>query len=191
MNMDYINKKLQEMLSEHRYQHSLGTAIEAKKLAERYHSDQDKAYLAGLLHDCAKSLSKEQMKELLNDEGYSEEFLSCKTVMHAPAGEKLAEREFEITDADILHSIRYHCYGKEDMSLLEKIIYVADKIEPSRQYNGIDELRKLAYENLDKALLVFISHSIKTLTEQNRYLYENTIRAKKYYDDMVENKGKL
>lgn len=191
MNMEYINEKLKEMLSEHRYLHSLGTAEEARKLAEVYHCDQDKAYLAGILHDCAKSLSKEEMKELLKDDGYSEEFLNSKTVMHAPAGEKIAEKEFGIIDLDILHSIRYHCYGKENMSLIEKIVYVADKIEPSRNYDGIEELRKLAYENLDAALLFSISHSVKTVTEQKWYLYESTVKAKKYYEDIVENKGKL
>jgi len=188
MNIKFIDKLLKENLTKERYNHSLHTAIEAEKLAKIYKINSTKAYIAGLLHDCGKSLSKEQMQELLKDKEFSKEFLNCKTIMHAPAGELLAKSIYKINDSEILNAIKYHCYAKANMTMLEKIVFIADKIEQTREYSGVKQLRQVAYKNIDKALLISLNHTINKVNSTKGYLYDETVNAQKYYTNIIENK---
>lgn len=177
-----IKEALALCLDEERYEHSLGTAECASELAERYGENADKAYLAGLLHDCAKCETKESLEKILHTEREflsltDCEFLAPKT-FHAPAGVIVARDKFKINDSEILSAIRWHTIGKKDMSLLEKIIYLADKIETrTRPADFREPIAKFLQEEngLDKAILESYKNTIKSLTDRNLPICYQTI----------------
>lgn len=167
----YINNWLKENLNEERYFHTLGTAECAKELAKKFGLDDNKAYLAGLLHDCAKCFSNEKLLEIIKQNLKVEEaeMLNYKT-LHAPVSAYIAEKEFEVTDKEILSAIRWHTLGKLDMSDFEKIIFIADKIEPNtRDKEYSDKIRILLDEEngLNKALLKCYKETIKSLVKRD------------------------
>ena len=176
--IDYVKKWLREHLNDERYEHSLGTADCAKKLAFEYGLDAEKAYFTGLIHDCAKCLSKNEMSEAL-----AQCELVCgeeenKKTHHAPAGVIIAKKEFGVEDEEILSAIRWHTIGKINMSLFEKIIFLADKIEtrtrPAEYREPIAAL--LGQENgLDKALLLCYENTIKSLVDRKLTICTATV----------------
>ena len=182
--MDYTKieeckKWLKENLSDERYRHSLGTAECAVKLAKKYGLDTDRAYFCGLIHDCAKCLSKEELKLMICKctdlcEG---ELVNPKTY-HAPAGAILAKKQFCVDDDEILSAIRWHTLGKKDMNIFEKIIFIADKIESETRPNEWTEPIKDALEEengLNKALLICYGNTIKSLVDRNLKICKITI----------------
>lgn len=187
--MDYTkhNEKamswLKGNLDEERLLHSLGTAQCAAELAKKFGQDEKRAYIAGLLHDCAKCLEKEKLTELAqNIEDIKEDERSNLKVIHAPVSAYLAENEFGIKDEEILSSIRWHTLGKLDMSLFEKIIFLADKIEPNtRDLEFRDRiLIFLRDENnlengLNQALLICYKETIKSLIKRDLKICHDTI----------------
>lgn len=182
--MDYISKKevinwLKEHLDEERFEHSLGVAETAIELSKRFNLNIDKAYTAGLLHDCAKCFSKNESLEIMNNFLQVEdcELINPKT-FHAPVGAYIAEKEFGITDSEILSAIRWHTIGKLDMSDFEKVIFIADKIEPrTRPIEYINKIKpRLDEENgLDKALLECYKGTIKSLADRELKICITTI----------------
>lgn len=178
INIEEIKKWLIDNLTEERYEHSLGTAECAQKLATLYGLDSDKAYLTGLIHDCAKCLPKQDVKEIMqNIELCEGELENCKT-HHAPAGRCTAEKEFGIKDEEILSAIRWHTLGKVNMTMFEKIIFLADKIEertrPREIYEPIKECLKQE-DGLNKALLLCYKNTIKSLVDRNLKICLTTI----------------
>ena len=155
--MDYIKIStenlldwLRENLSEERYEHSLGTADSAKYLAEKYGQDCEKAYVAGLLHDCAKCFSTEKLLEIIdaNLEIEEAEKENYKT-LHAPVSAFIAQTEFGVVDDEILSSIRWHTLGNPNMTVFEKIIFLADKIETrTREEWYAEPIRKFLGEKM-------------------------------------------
>ena len=191
--MDYteILKWLKDNLNEKRYIHTLGTADCAKELAKQFGLNEDKAYLAGLLHDCAKCFPNEELLDIIHKHLDVEEceMLNYKT-LHAPVSAYIAETEFGITDKEILSAIRWHTLGKLDMSDFEKIVFIADKIEPNtrdKEYSGkIREL--LAQENgLNKALLKCYKETIKSLVKRDLKICLLTIEIYNKLEDLVQN----
>ena len=182
--MVYMNKNeiitwLKENLNEERFEHSLGVAEKAKELAIKFNLDTEKAELAGLVHDCAKCLSKEELIEIM-DKYCSVE--SCEKInpktFHAPAGTYIAKKEFNIEDKEILSAIRWHTIGHNNMTNFEKVIFIADKIEertrPEEMINFISPC--LDEENgLNKALLACYKLTIKSLVDRNLKICINTI----------------
>jgi len=173
-----IKNWLKDNLNEERYQHSIGTADCAKQLAERYGLNEEKAYFTGLIHDCAKCLSKEKtlaiLKTITLEEG---EFENPKT-HHAPVGAYIAKKEFNITDEEILSAIRWHTIGKINMTLFEKIIFLADKIETkTRPIEYREPITALLNEEngLNKALLLCYKNTIKSLTDRNLSICTATV----------------
>ena len=172
--MDYteIKKWLKENLTDERYSHTLGTAECAKELALQYGENSEKAYLAGLLHDCAKCFSTEKLLKIIDDENLdvvSGEKQNYKT-LHAPVSAYIAKKEFNITDDEILSAIRWHTLGKLSMTNFEKIIFIADKIEPNtREDEYALPIRKLLNEDngLNKALLKCYKETIKSLVDRD------------------------
>ncbi len=163
-------KWLKENLNEERYSHSLGTASCAKELAEKYKLDIEKAYVAGLLHDCAKCFSKEKLKEIIDENLSVEacEMLNYKT-LHAPVSAYVAEKDFGVKDEEILSAIRWHTLGKINMTDFEKIIFLADKIEPNtREKSYSDEIKELLNlpNGLNLALLRCYKETIKSLAKR-------------------------
>lgn len=175
-----ILKWLKDNLSEERYIHTLGTADCAKELANRYGMDEDKAYTAGLLHDCAKCFTTEKLLEIIKDnlEVEESEMLNYKT-LHAPVSAYIAENEFGVTDKDILSAIRWHTLGKLDMNEFEKVIFLADKIEPNtRDKEYSKQIRAILDEEngMNKALLRLYKETIKSLVKRDLKICLTTIR---------------
>ena len=169
--IDNYKNKLKSTLSEKRYKHSLGVCDEAVKLAEKYGADTEKAYTAGILHDCAKGYDTDEQIKLCQKYG---------VVLHAPLGAKIAKAEYGVNDKDVLDAIMCHTVAKENMSLLDKIIYIADMIEPMRDFVGVEELRKAAYENIDMAFILGLKQSIVFNAQKNKIIHPNTLSAWNY-----------
>lgn len=167
-----------------RYLHSVRVMEEAIKLAKIFNCDIEKAATAGLIHDCGK-IEDEGEYELLKksydfDIIQSDIYIDNSALIHGVLGSEIARHEFQIDDIDIINAIRYHTTGRPNMTLLEKIIYISDYIEPGRKFPGVDEIRKLAYKNLDKALLKAMDKSIKYLIDKGLYIHPYTLNARNY-----------
>ena len=164
-----IKKRLSQTLSPHRYQHSLGTAAEAEKLAKYWQIDPQKAYLAGLLHDCAKNKSTDEMLRLasLHNIPVDEWTKEHADILHGPVAAAMLEEEWGINDDEIADAIRMHTVPDAEMSDLAKIIYLADKIEPNRKpWPGLEKIRALAYSNLDQAIEAMLQNTMGFLTKR-------------------------
>lgn len=179
-----IKEKLRTLLSPKRYIHTIGVSETAKKLARLYGEDEDKAYLAGLLHDCAKYMSIDEQLEKCNTLGVEIDLETrlCTPVIHAPLGAQMANREYDIDDEDILNAIRFHTVAREGMSRLEKIIYIADMIEPSREYDEVEDLRRISETNLDKAMLKCLSECIMFNIKKGKAVHSNSIKC---YNELI------
>ncbi len=191
--MDYtqILNWLKENLNEKRYIHTLGTAQCAKELAEKFNLNPDKAYLAGLLHDCAKCFSNEKLLEIIHEHLNVEEceMLNYKT-LHAPVSAYIAEKEFNIKDEEVLSAIRWHTLGKLDMTDFEKIVFISDKIEPNtRDEEYSAKIRALLEEEngINKALLKCYKETIKSLVKRDLKICLLTIEIYNKLQDIVQN----
>lgn len=183
MNLDSINNKLKEMLPERRLVHSINVATCAVKLSEIYGYDKNKAYIAGLVHDCAKFLSDDEVDFYVNKYNIKlDDLEKCNLALsHSVIGSYIARYEFNIEDENIISSIKYHTTGKADMNLIEKIIYMADLIEEGRDFNGVNELRELSFNNkLDKALLISFNNTIKFVIDNEQIIHPRTVEARNY-----------
>ena len=147
-------KIVRKQLTDHRYQHTVGVMETAISLANKYGVDEKKAELAAIFHDYAKFRDKEEMRSIIIEQHMDKELLEYNSELwHAPVGAYLVEKEAGITDTEILDAIRYHTSGRPKMTRLEKVIYLADYIEPGRKFPGVDEVREIAEKDLNKALI--------------------------------------
>lgn len=197
--MIYTNKNENEIidwlknnLSSERFSHSLGTAKCAQELAKFYNLNEDKAYTAGLLHDCAKCFSNDKLLEIIQNNLDIEEceMLNYKT-LHAPVSAHIAQNDFGVDDKELLSAIRWHTLGKLDMTLFEKVIFLADKIEPNTRCKAYsDEIKEILKEEngLNKALLRCYKETIKSLV--NRELKICLITIDIYNELLVNVTGK-
>ena len=175
--IEYIKNWLKANLTPERYEHSIGTAECAEELAEKFGLDKKKAYFTGLIHDCAKCLPKAETMEILAKVSLEDGELCNHKTHHAPVGAFIARKEFGVDDEEILSAIRWHTLGKVNMSLFEKIIFLADKIEtktrPCECFKPIRDA--LNEEGIDKALLICYQNTIKSLVDRNLGICLNTI----------------
>jgi predicted HD superfamily hydrolase involved in NAD metabolism len=188
MNYDIytLQHKLSKILTEKRFYHSLGVQAMSLALAARYGEDCDKAILAGLLHDCAKNLKNEVLLSECEKYGLgiSEVERRNAYLLHGKLGAYYACQNYNISDKEVLSAIVYHTTGKPDMTLLEKILFVADYIEPGREADRIPELniiREAAFTDLDKAVLLILSNTLSYLEERGQEIDEMTKRAYEFY----------
>ncbi len=171
---------LKNNLDKKRYEHSLGTAECAKNLALKFGQNPEKAYIAGLLHDCAKCFSFEKSLEVLNNadfEIYEDERNNKKTI-HSPVSAVVAKNIFGVSDLEILDAIRWHTLGKINMTDFEKIIFLADKIEPrTRTRDYLDSVRDVLNEQngLNKAMFICYKETIKSLVQRELTICPLTI----------------
>lgn len=189
VSIDEILKWLKNNLSEERYVHTLGTAECARELAKNYNLNEEKAYAAGLLHDCAKCFTTEKLLEIIHEnlEVEESEMLNYKT-LHAPVSAYIAEKEFGVTDKEILSAIRWHTLGKMNMTDFEKIIFIADKIEPNtRDKEHSEEIKKLLKEDngLNKALLKLYKSTLKSLVKRDLKICVLTVEIYNHLQDLV------
>ena len=176
--MDY-KEILKQRLSEKRYLHSLAVANEAVRLAVKYGADEEKAYLSGLLHDVTKNTPRSEQLKIFRDFGImlDDVSLNAEKLWHAISGAAYCERVLGITDKEILSAIRYHTTAKKDMTLLEKVLYLADFTSADRDYDDVDVMRRLVDESMEKALDYALSYTIKDLVEQGRQVHPDTMEA--------------
>ena len=184
--IEVMQEKLQSALSVKRYIHTMGVSEEAVRLAEIYgtQADRQKAKVAGLLHDCAKDYPKELRQRFCKEYKVKmDEILEQQPdLIHPFLGAEVAKREYKIKDEDILNAIRYHTTGRAGMSILEKIVFIADYIEPNReQFEGLDEARRLAYLDLDMAMRFILEQTIDFVKERGRLLHPLSLEALEYY----------
>lgn len=174
-----IRDKLRAALKKKRFEHSVGVCSEAVKLAARYGADEKKAYIAGLLHDCAKCLEPEEENAFMEKYGYEPDEMTrlCHPVLHAPLGAVVAQNEYGIDDGEILDAIRFHTVARRDMTLLDKIIYVADVIEPGRDYDGVRTLRRLAAQDIDEAYREAVRRALLHNIKKETIIHPNTLEA--------------
>lgn len=175
-----LTDELKKEVTEKRFIHTLGVVSSARTLASIYGEDPEKAEIASILHDFAKSWSVEKMKDyiLQSDELAIELLNYSDELWHGPVASIIAKQKFGIIDAHIINAIRYHTSGREDMSMLEKIICLADYIEPSRSFDGVEKLRELAQKDLNIALLHALNGTIENLIKNNKKIYPLTILAR-------------
>lgn len=184
-----IYEKLKNDIGEKRFYHSLRVAETAEKMAGKFGVDPNKAFMSGLIHDCAK----------YNEESYIKKFNIAWTaypvssikdpVLHAFLGAEVAKKVYNIYDEDILNAIKYHTTGREAMSNLEKIIFIADAIEPGREFEGIENIREVAYNNLDDALLLLLDSNIVFLINKKALINPLSFEARNYL--IEEKNGKI
>jgi predicted HD superfamily hydrolase involved in NAD metabolism len=176
-----IKTKLETMLKPERYIHSLGVAESSEKLANRYGYDAKKAYLVGLLHDCAKNLPKDEQLKICDENNMPLDNIEriIDGLIHAKTGVVIAKSEFGLEDPEMLNAIAYHATGRENMTLIEKIVYLADMIEPSRKYN-LDDLRREAFIDIDNAIIMQMNLTISHNLNKNSILNPRTILARNY-----------
>lgn len=178
--LDYLKKKQ----STKRFRHTLGVAYTATALAMRYGENLKSAEMAGLLHDVAKPLNDEEELEFCKEKklDISELEKNNPFLLHGKIGSFMAEEKFGIDDKDILNAIYYHTTGRPGMSLLEKIIYIADYIEPSRKVQpNLDAIRKIAFEDIDRALVWILKDTLDYLNNKDGAIDPMTQKTYDYY----------
>lgn len=181
-----IREKLKSQLKPGRYEHSLSVSFTCMALAMRYGYDLDKAELAGLLHDCAKCYDNDTIIEQcrLHNLSLTESELRAPSIIHAKLGAFMAEHKYEIEDPEILSAIACHTTGKPEMSLLDKILYIADYIEPRRyKVKDLPVIRRLSFEDLDEALFQIMEGTLKYLKASGTYADDMTQEAYNYYKE--------
>ena len=182
-----LRKEIEKSQDEKRFEHTLGVAYTAAVLAMCHDENVEKAKIAGLLHDCAKCISDEKKIKLCQKAHMeiTEVELRNPFLLHAKAGVCLARDKFGVQDEDILNAILYHTTGRPDMSRLEKIIYIADYMEPSRkQAEDLPDVRRLAFQDLDECMYKILADTLAYLEENPKDIDNATKDAFLYYRDL-------
>ena len=187
---DYVTKKnlyadrytsycrlLRQKLGAYRLRHSFAVADSAKQLAEQYGGDADKAYLAGLLHDIMKDTPKDEMLRFLCGAGVelTNAELHNPKLWHAMAGEAYLRTVLHMDDQDLLNAVRYHTTGSAGMSLLEKVLYVADYISADRDYTDVDKMRAFTSQSLERAMRFGLSFTIADLAQKEQIIHPDSV----------------
>jgi len=177
---------IKNRLSKERFNHSLNVSKKAKELALKYNSDPERAELAGLIHDINKEIDDNEHLEIMAKNGlkFTEVEKKIHKLWHSITASVYIETEFNIKDKEILNSVRYHTSGRANMSLAEKVIFVADFISDDRDYNGIDEIKLAADISLEHAMLKALSWTIRDLIKKEKFIYQDTFEA---YNEIVLN----
>lgn len=188
--MEYkqMEEKLKEMLPERRLQHSFNVSKCAVKLSKIYNCDEEKAKIAGLVHDCAKYFTDDQIENCIKKFNIELDSLEENNIAlsHSVIGSYVAKEVFNIDDEEIINAIKYHTTGRENMSILEKVIYMADLIEEGRNFPKVEELRELTYSGkLEEALLMSFNNTIKFVIDNNQLIHTRTVKARNYI--MIKN----
>ena len=187
-NPDDKKKYLKAHLSAKRFAHSMNVAAECRKLAEKYGEDPEKAYFAGLLHDICKELPDDEQKALVMESGYTvcREEMETRSLWHGIAGAYYIKKEFGVEDIDILNSIRFHTVGRAGMSRLEEIVYIGDLVSAERDYKDVDKMRKLAYTDLNAAMLEAFAFSMKSVIKKGGVIPICTAEGYNFYTRLIK-----
>lgn len=186
MVFEVIQEKLKQTLDEPRFEHTIGVMYTSGCMAMAHNADINQAMLAGLLHDCAKCMTHEERLVLCEEYNVlvTSSELENKALLHAKAGALLARIEYDITDVDILHAIAVHTTGEPDMNTLDKIIYIADYIEPGRdKAPNLELVRSLAYQDLDACMAQILYDTLNYLNSCGGHIDPTTEEANEFYKE--------
>lgn len=185
---EYI-KVIKERLSERRFNHSICVSVEARRLAEKYGADADKAELCGILHDITKESSAQEHFEIAEKYGvkFSDLELSAEKLWHAKTGAAYARYILNIDDDEIINAIKYHTTGKEDMTLLQEIVFLADFTSADRDYEDVDVMRALVGASKEMALSYALKYTINDLLHKDKAIHPDTFAA---YNSAKMKRGK-
>lgn len=179
---DYL-AYVQQRMPNKRYVHTLGVEETAKKLAAHYGENVAHAETAAILHDVAKYADVAWMEQIVRDYGLDARLIGWGSeLLHGPVGAWVAEHELDVTHEDVLNAMRYHTTGRANMSNLEKIIYVADMLEPNRQFPGVDDLRQMMYDGLNEVFEACVKHTLIHLISSGIAVFPQSIEC---YNDIM------
>lgn len=184
-----LRKKMEKAQDSRRFEHTLGVEFTSAALAMRYGASVIKAQTAGLLHDCAKCLTDKERVSICkkNNIPMSELERSNPFLLHAKVGAWLAKKRYGISDQDILNAIQNHTTGRPGMSLLEKIVFIADYMEPGRNHApNLDEVRRLAFDDLDRTMLKILNDTLEYLDSKNGDVDPMTRKTLEYYKEHLD-----
>ena len=169
-----------KMLRDRRFHHSLSVRDEAVRLAQRFGADVEKARVAGMLHDITKEHSEREQLRLIEKFGITleEEERHLPKIWHAITASAFLERELGIHDREILDAVRYHTTGHWGMTTLEKVIYLADCVEPLRDYPGVEQIRAALDRGLDAAMVTAVSGIMRTLLATGRIISSDSFAVR-------------
>ena len=175
---------IRPLLTERRYQHSVNVAKEAVRLAKRYGADPQKAETAGILHDIMKDTAPPEQLKIIEGSGIilSDVEKGAQKLWHAIAGAAYIERKLGITDREVLDAVRYHTTGRAGMTLLDKVLFIADFTSEERDYDGVEKMRQAAGHSLEAAMLEGVTFTIVDLATFQKAIHPDTIAA---YNDVV------
>lgn len=186
MNLDELRTELKEKYlfapeSEQRYAHSLGVMEISEELAKKYNVDIERTKKTALMHDMAKFMPVETLRQYIkkNNLQVSENEMLAGVALHGVVAADICKKEYNFDD-EMCSAIAIHTIGKENMTMLEKVVFIADKIDKTRKYEGIEDLRKLAFEDIDRAILQNIEHSIEKNIKRGNIIIERSIKTRNF-----------
>lgn len=177
--IEKLKEDLKIVLSDSRYNHSISVMNMCEALASKYNVNVKKAKLVGLMHDMAKDMTKEEKMQYVKNNNIECSLIEEKIVeiLHGKIAADICKKKYQF-DEEMCTAIKYHTTGKENMTLLEKILFIADKIDETRNYEGVEELRELAFEDLDKAILKNIDDTLIINIQKNKLILEESIKTR-------------
>lgn len=179
MNLEDLREATRQQMPEKRWKHTLGVVETAIKLAKHFDGDVNKAELAALLHDYSKAWAIDRMDVIIREQQLPQELLVYdKELWHAHVGAWAVQSEHGITDEEVLDAIRYHTSGRENMTKLDKIVCLADYIEPGRDFPGVSKIRELAKHNVEEALIAAFDSTIELLMARGKRIFPLTVLAR-------------
>lgn len=182
-----IEKYVRSHLSDKRWNHTVNVVSEAEKLCQMYGGDMEKCVTAAIFHDVVKELPNEELNALVRKFGFDEKYIDSPNLSHGKIAAALLKHEWGIDDEDIINAVSYHTTGRAGMSKTEKIVFIADAIEPTRVYNGVEAIRKATYEDLDRGCLKSLTDTVEHLKEKGvSYIDEDTIRAREWFEEQID-----
>ena len=185
----HIKKELSKKLKKERFEHTVGVMYTSASLAMRYGANIEKAMTAGLLHDCGKYCSAKEQLKLCEKYKITLTDLehSMPALIHAKLGAYLAENEYGIKDREVLDAITYHTTGRPEMTMLEKILYIADYIEPYRnKAANLDDIRHMAFTDIDMAAYVILDDTLSYIRKTGRNIDTQTVDTYEYYKGIIK-----
>ena len=189
---EQINRDIKERLTEHRYIHSIGVMKKAEELAKFYGLDSKKARLIGLVHDIAKQMKPLEIEEYISKYNVElDEIEKSNTeLIHAKIGADISKRNYNFDDK-MIEAVKYHTTGHPNMDMMAKIIFIADKIEENRDYEGVEEKRQLAFLNIDKAIIETIDYTTKDSKNKEKMIHTDSINTRNYLLEKINYKTEI
>ena len=179
--IELSKQQVKEKVSEKRFAHSIGVMNMCEKLAKQYGADEKKAKLIGIVHDIAKEMSDEEMLEYVrkNKIAITETEKQIPQILHGKIAADMCKKKYDFDD-EMCEAIAYHTTGKENMTLLQKVLFVGDKIDETRTYDSAKELRNIAFQSLDEAIIKNIDETLKINIKRKSLIVEESIKARNY-----------